>query len=92
MTHEQTKPPINWPGAFVLVGTPLLAMILLPWFALSYGFTAVAWISFVVLAILNGISITAGYHRLWAHRAYEAHWSVKIFLCCLAPWLFKTAF
>ncbi|MDO9620933.1 MAG: fatty acid desaturase, partial [Moraxellaceae bacterium] len=79
MTHEQIKPPINWPGAIVLVGTPLLAMILLPWFALSYGFTAVAWISFVVLAILNGISITAGYHRLWAHRAYEAHWSVKIF-------------
>ncbi|MBA4152068.1 MAG: acyl-CoA desaturase, partial [Acinetobacter sp.] len=79
MTHEQIKPPINWPGAIVLVGTPLLAMILLPWFALSYGFTAVAWISFVVLAIINGISITAGYHRLWAHRAYEAHWSVKIF-------------
>jgi len=79
MTHKQIKPPVNWPGAIVLVGTPLLAMVLLPWFAFSYGFTAVAWTSFVVLAILNGISITAGYHRLWAHRAYEAHWSVKIF-------------
>ncbi len=78
--YKQEKPPINWPGAIVLVGTPLLAIILLPWFALSYGFTTVAWISFFVLAILNGMSITAGYHRLWAHRAYEAHWSVKIFL------------
>ena len=27
----------------------------------------------------GGISITAGYHRLWAHRAYHAHWSVRLF-------------
>ncbi len=26
-----------------------------------------------------GISITAGYHRLWSHRAYGAHWSVRLF-------------
>ena len=25
-----------------------------------------------------GIAITAGYHRLWAHRAYEAHWSLRL--------------
>jgi stearoyl-CoA desaturase (delta-9 desaturase) len=24
------------------------------------------------------MSITAGYHRLWAHRAYQAHWSVRL--------------
>ena len=27
-----------------------------------------------------GVSITAGAHRLWAHRSYEAHWSVRLFL------------
>jgi stearoyl-CoA desaturase (delta-9 desaturase) len=25
------------------------------------------------------MSITGGYHRLWAHRAYDAHWSVRLF-------------
>lgn len=73
------KAPVNWPGAVVLIGTPLLAMILIPWFAIAHGFSAVAWGSFLALAILNGLSITGGYHRLWAHRAYEAHWSVKVF-------------
>ncbi|MCD6060862.1 MAG: acyl-CoA desaturase, partial [Moraxellaceae bacterium] len=38
-----------------------------------------AWVSFIVLLTFNGMSITGGYHRLWAHRAYEAHWSLKIF-------------
>jgi stearoyl-CoA desaturase (delta-9 desaturase) len=24
------------------------------------------------------MSITSGYHRLWAHRTYQAHWSVRL--------------
>jgi len=74
-----SRPPINWYGAVVLVATPLLAMILIPLYAWMNDFTTAAWVSFVVLSILNGMSITGGYHRLWAHRAYEAHWSVKLF-------------
>ena len=27
---------------------------------------------------LNGTAITGGYHRLWSHRAYQAHWSVRL--------------
>jgi stearoyl-CoA desaturase (delta-9 desaturase) len=26
------------------------------------------------------MAITAGYHRLWAHRTYDAHWSVRLLL------------
>ena len=28
----------------------------------------------------SGIGVTGGYHRLWAHRSYKAHWTVRIFL------------
>jgi len=28
--------------------------------------------------VFAGISITAGYHRLWAHKTYDAHWSLRI--------------
>jgi len=28
----------------------------------------------------TGLGITAGYHRLWAHRAYDAAWPVRFFL------------
>lgn len=27
---------------------------------------------------LGGISITAGYHRLWSHRAYDASWPLRL--------------
>ena len=29
---------------------------------------------------LSGLGITAGAHRLWAHRSYEAHFVVRLFL------------
>ena len=48
MTDATAKPPINWPGAIVLLLTPLIAMILLPWYALSYEFSTAAWVSFVL--------------------------------------------
>ena len=32
-----------------------------------------------VLYLLCGLSITAGYHRCFAHKAYNAHWSVRAF-------------
>ena len=36
--------------------------------------------------------ITAGYHRLWAHRTYEAHWSAAAASTwCSAPWRCRTA-
>jgi stearoyl-CoA desaturase (delta-9 desaturase) len=33
-----------------------------------------------ILWPISGLGITGGVHRLWAHRSYEAHWSVRFFL------------
>lgn len=71
---------INWPASVVLIGTAIAAAILVPWYSWHHDFSLAAWISFFILAIMSGISITAGYHRLWAHRAYEAHWTVRLIL------------
>jgi stearoyl-CoA desaturase (delta-9 desaturase) len=79
MTTATQRPPINWLAAIVLTATPIAALILLPWHAIHFDFSTAAWVSFVVLLWCNGLSITGGYHRLWAHRTYEAHWSLKIF-------------
>ncbi|MBP6242334.1 MAG: fatty acid desaturase [Hydromonas sp.] len=75
-----TKAPINWPATLVLTLTPLLALILIPWYSWNYDFSTAAWVSFFIIFPLNGLSITAGYHRLWAHRAYEASWPVRFVL------------
>ena len=74
------KAPINWPGTIVLLGTPIAAMILLPLYTYHTDFSAAAWISLFFLLALSSLGITAGYHRLWAHRTYEASLPVKIVL------------
>ncbi|MDO8268002.1 MAG: acyl-CoA desaturase [Moraxellaceae bacterium] len=78
MTTAQERPQINWVPAIILTATPIAALTLIPWYAFSFDFSTAAWVSFVVLLFLNGLSITGGYHRLWAHRAYEAHWSLRL--------------
>lgn len=35
---------------------------------------------FLLFYFLSGLGITAGAHRLWAHRSYKAHWSIRFFL------------
>jgi stearoyl-CoA desaturase (delta-9 desaturase) len=81
MTQTPPRPPINWPAAILLTITPLAALILIPWYGIAHGgFSTAAWISFVVFLAWNGLGITAGYHRLWAHRTYEASWIVRFML------------
>jgi stearoyl-CoA desaturase (delta-9 desaturase) len=71
--------PINWVTTIVFTATPLAALVLVPWYGITHGYSLVAWLSLVVFLWACGISITAGYHRLWSHRAYQAHWSVRLF-------------
>ena len=58
--------------------TTLTAVVAVPWFGIVNGYSTAAWVSFGVFLCLNELSITAGYHRLWTHGAYEAHWSVRL--------------
>ncbi|UXZ05413.1 acyl-CoA desaturase [Moraxella nasicaprae] len=72
--------PINWVPAIVLLSTPILAIILVPWYLWTHGTTPAVWTAFAFFMAWTGLSITAGYHRLWAHKSYEAHPIVKYFL------------
>jgi stearoyl-CoA desaturase (delta-9 desaturase) len=74
----QALPRINWPTTLMFILTPLLAAVLVPWYGFTHGFSAGAWGVFVFFLIACGMSVTAGYHRLWAHRTYEAHWALKL--------------
>ncbi|HEX4872326.1 MAG TPA: fatty acid desaturase [Nevskiaceae bacterium] len=59
--------------------TTLLVLTVLPWYAWVADFSTAAWVFFVFIGISTAMSITGGYHRLWAHRAYEAHPLLKLF-------------
>lgn len=77
---EFTKAPINWIPATFLVTTPIAAAIITPWYLFTHDVSAPVWGVFGAFMVWTGISITAGYHRLLAHRAYKAHPIVKNFL------------
>lgn len=71
-----TKPwhqRIDWPVTLFLLITPLAALILVP---IYFVVEDLHWplIAFsLVFAAATNLSITAGYHRLFSHRSYEAH-------------------
>ncbi len=77
--EAEAKPPLLWVQTTVFAATFLVAAIGVPWYAMAVGFEWSAIIAFILFCGATGISITAGYHRLWAHNAYKAHWSLRLF-------------
>lgn len=79
MPDTTPKPPLIKTNVVIFVGFPMLALILVPLWGFYHGFSAAQWLWALVFLYLNGLSITGGYHRLWAHNAYEAHPALKWF-------------
>lgn len=75
---SSTRAPLNWPAIIMFLLTTVPVVTVFPWYASTFGFDTFEWVSFSALWALNGMSITAGYHRLWAHRSYEASKPLQI--------------
>jgi len=76
---ERQKPGIDWINVIFLTGTPLAAFAGVGWYVAHYGFHWADFLLFATLYMMTGISITAGYHRYYTHRAYECHRVVQLF-------------
>jgi len=79
MTTITTKPPLIMINTIIFVGFPLAALVLVPFWGVSHGYDGFQWLWALAFLYLNGMSITGGYHRLWAHKAYQAHPALKWF-------------
>jgi stearoyl-CoA desaturase (delta-9 desaturase) len=75
----EKKAPRIWSTTLMFALTFLAALVAVPWYGMTHGFSGGAWGIFVLFVYANGMSITGGYHRLWAHRSYDAHWSLRLF-------------
>lgn len=72
------KERINWFTSGFLIFSFLTAVIGTPWYFIQFG---IDWFSiglFFVFFFLTGISITLGYHRLFAHKAFQAKKPVRL--------------
>ncbi|WP_316412939.1 acyl-CoA desaturase [Mesoterricola silvestris] len=74
-----------------LLGTLSLALVLVP---LEFRHSLAhwgEWVMFGTMFFLIGLGVTAGYHRLYSHRAYQASWPVRFVLLCLAAASFQNS-
>jgi stearoyl-CoA desaturase (delta-9 desaturase) len=49
------------------------------------------WVAFLVMFFAVGLGVTAGYHRLFSHRTYQAAWPVRFVLLCLSAASFENS-
>jgi len=75
--HEE----ISWLNTIFIITYHLLLLITGILYILVRGLPpAGMWIALTILFVLIGLSVTAGYHRLYAHRSYQTTKLVEIFL------------
>ena len=79
MIQSKPKPALIRINVAIFVGLPLAALLLVPAWGIYRGFDTFQWLWALAFLYLNGMSITGGYHRLWAHKAYEASPALKWF-------------
>jgi stearoyl-CoA desaturase (delta-9 desaturase) len=72
------RPRVNWLNLIFLMGTLLIALVGTPWYIIKVGLGWPETLTFLVIWLLVGLSVTAGYHRLFAHKTYQASWPVRL--------------
>ncbi len=87
---EETS-SINLINSSFLVGMPILAVISVVFYSMEYGISWVEPIIFVAFYLACGLSITAGYHRLFSHRTHKAAWPLRLFYALFGAAAFQNS-
>jgi stearoyl-CoA desaturase (delta-9 desaturase) len=74
-----------------LIGTLLLTAVALPWHLAVNGFRWSEWVVGLAMVFAIGSAISAGYHRLFAHRAFKASAPVRFVLLCFGAASFENS-
>ncbi len=70
---------VNWVTSSFLIGTLFLALTATPAYIWHFGLNWFQIALFCVMFAFTGFSITLGYHRLFSHLSFKAHWSIRLF-------------
>ncbi|MEC8589101.1 MAG: fatty acid desaturase [Candidatus Thermoplasmatota archaeon] len=88
MEHRNSLNVIN---SSFLIGMPLLAIVSVVFYSLKYGISWVEPLIFVGFYLACGLSITAGYHRLFSHRTHKAAWPMRLFYALFGAAAFQNS-
>ena len=79
MEETERSEKLLWGNVAFLVFVPVALLVAVPLYISEYGLSWANIITFALLYWATGISITAGYHRLFSHRAYKGRWPARLF-------------
>ena len=78
-------------NASFLCGTPILAVIGAYWYTVNFGISFFEIGILFLMYIASGLSITAGYHRLFSHRSHSASWPLRLFYAVFGAAAFQNS-
>jgi stearoyl-CoA desaturase (Delta-9 desaturase) len=74
-----------------LLGTLLLALVLVPLNVMHSKHLGLELTVCLGMFAAIGLAVTAGYHRLFSHRTYQAAWPVRFVLLCFGAAAFQNS-
>ena len=90
MSEPKVK-SLNRLNTLFLTGTLVAALIAVPLNLIFNGFHWAEWITCAVMVFVIGTAISAGYHRLFSHRAFKASLPVRFLLLVLGAASFENS-
>src|SRR5258708_12795529 len=79
---------VNWLVSSFLIGTLFLSVTAVPLYLCFFGIDWFQIALFFAMLGACGFSITLGYHRLFSHLTFQAHWIVLFFTFIFGPGAF----
>ncbi len=70
---------VNWTNTIFILGTLLFGVVGTVLLCLHGMVHWATWVFAGAYLLLTGTAVTAGYHRLFSHKAYKASWPVRFF-------------
>lgn len=87
LLEKPWKPQIYWSNVFKFILFHVISLYALLFEVKKSKFTTLMWAYF--LYVFGMIGVTAGTHRLWAHRTYKANFQLRFILVFLQTLAFQ---
>lgn len=82
---------VDWGATSFLLLTPFFSILLLPIYFYFFDLTWPIVVSAIFYLFFMNLTITAGYHRLYAHRSFQAQNWVQVFLLFFGAGAFQNS-
>lgn len=79
----------RWPSIVFLFGVSAIALVGCPIYLFFHGIQLGTVLLFIGMSVGTVIAITAGYHRLYAHKTYQANSLYQFFMLALGAATFQ---